>query len=158
MVPFHAPHVRLMSGPWLAGNTAATSANFISRALNTLIVDIDVMAREHDIKVNGKDFDIRPIRRIPDTGLELADKVASNLGLSARRIQTMAGHDSVAINTVAPSVMLFIPSMDGVSHCEREFSTDEDMAAGVDMLTGGARELVAGALAEASSEPAAALA
>jgi N-carbamoyl-L-amino-acid hydrolase len=68
----------------------------------------------------------------------------------------MAGHDSVAMNTVAPSVMLFIPSVDGVSHCEREFSTDEDMVAGVDMLTGVARELVAGALAEASSEPAAA--
>jgi len=54
--------------------------------------------------------------------------------------------------------MLFIPSVDGVSHCEREFSTDEDMVAGVDMLTGVARELVAGALAEASSQPAAALA
>ena len=70
----------------------------------------------------------------------------------------MAGHDSVAMNTVAPSVMLFIPSVDGVSHCEREFSTDEDMVAGVDMLTGVARELVAGALADAYPEPAAALA
>jgi len=70
----------------------------------------------------------------------------------------MAGHDSVAMNTVAPTVMLFIPSVDGVSHCEREFSTDEDMVAGVDMLTGVARELVAGALADASPEPAAALA
>jgi N-carbamoyl-L-amino-acid hydrolase len=62
------------------------------------------------------------------------------------------------MNTVAPSVMLFIPSVDGVSHCEREFSTDEDMVAGVDMLTGVARELVAGALADASPEPAADLA
>jgi len=43
--------------------------------------------------------------------------------------------------------MLFIPSVDGVSHCEREFTTDEDMVAGVDMLTGVARELVGGALA-----------
>lgn len=155
MVPFHAPRFRLMSGPRLAGNTAATSADFISRARNTLIEDIDVMAREHDIKVNGKDSDIRPIS---DTSLELADKVASNLGLSARRIHTMAGHDSVAINTVAPSVMPFTPSVDGVSHCEREVSTDKDRTAGVDMLTGVAGELVADALAEASSEPTAALA
>jgi N-carbamoyl-L-amino-acid hydrolase len=48
--------------------------------------------------------------------------------------------------------------VDGVSHCEREFTTDEDMVAGVDMLTGIARELVAGALAETSSQPAAATA
>ena len=111
---------------------------------------IDIQAREHDIKVNVRDFDIRPIRRFPEAGLELADKVAANLGLSARRIQTMAGHDSVAMNTVAPTVMLFIPSVDGVSHCEREFTTDADMVAGVDMLTGVALELVAGALTEVS--------
>ena len=59
----------------------------------------------------------------------------------------MAGHDSVAMNTVAPSIMLFVPSVDGVSHCEREFTTDADMVAGVDMLTGVARELIGGALA-----------
>ena len=34
MVPIHAPGVRLMSGPCLAGNTAATSADFISRVRN----------------------------------------------------------------------------------------------------------------------------
>jgi len=36
--------------------------------------------------------------------------------------------------------------VDGVSHCEREFSTDADMTAGLAMLTGVARELVSGAL------------
>jgi N-carbamoyl-L-amino-acid hydrolase len=51
------------------------------------------------------------------------------------------------MNTVAPSIMLFVPSVDGVSHCEREFTTDADMVAGVDMLTGVARELIGGALA-----------
>jgi N-carbamoyl-L-amino-acid hydrolase len=44
--------------------------------------------------------------------------------------------------------MMFIPSVDGVSHCEREFSTDEDMTAGVDALTQVAWEMVNGALAE----------
>ena len=142
----------------LVADLRSGDPDIVKAARAKLIEDIDALAREHDIKVNVKDFDIRPIRRFPEGGLELADKVAADLGLSARRIQTMAGHDSVAMNTVAPSVMLFIPSVDGVSHCEREFSTDEDMVAGVDMLTGVARELVAGALAEASSQPAAALA
>jgi N-carbamoyl-L-amino-acid hydrolase len=142
----------------LVADLRSGDPDIVKAARAKLIEDIDALAREHDIKVNVKDFDIRPIRRFPEGGLELADKVAANLGLSARRIQTMAGHDSVAMNTVAPSVMLFIPSVDGVSHCEREFSTDEDMVAGVDMLTGVARELVAGALADASPEPAAALA
>lgn len=132
----------------LVADLRSGDPEIVKAARATLLHQIDELAREHDIKVNIRDFDIRPIRRFPDAGLELAHKVAANLGLSARRIQTMAGHDSVAMNTMAPSVMLFIPSVDGVSHCEREFTTDADMVAGVDMLTGVARELVGGALAE----------
>jgi N-carbamoyl-L-amino-acid hydrolase len=60
----------------------------------------------------------------------------------------MAGHDSVAMNRIVPSVMMFIPSVDGVSHCEREFTTDADMLAGLDALTEVAEELVNGALLE----------
>ncbi len=131
----------------LVADLRSGDPEIVGAARAKLLRDIDVLAREHDIKVNVKDFDIRPIRRFPDAGLELSEKVAANLGLTARRIQTMAGHDSVAMNTMVPSVMLFIPSVDGVSHCEREFSTDADMVAGVDMLTGVARELVSGALA-----------
>jgi len=118
----------------------------VAAARESLLRDIDRVAREHDLTITVKDFDIRPIRRFPENGLELSEKVAANLGLSARRIQTMAGHDSVALNTMTPTVMLFIPSVDGVSHCEREFSTDADMTAGLAMLTGVARELVSGAL------------
>ena len=118
----------------------------VAAARESLLRHIDRLAREHDLTITVKDFDIRPIRRFPENGLELSEKVAANLGLSARRIQTMAGHDSVALNTMTPTVMLFIPSVDGVSHCEREFSTDADMTAGLAMLTGVARELVSGAL------------
>lgn len=131
----------------LVADLRSGDPDIVRAARATLLRDIDALAREHDIKVNVRDFDIRPIRRFPENGIELSEKVAANLGLTARRIQTMAGHDSVALNTMVPSVMLFIPSVDGVSHCEREFSTDGDMVTGVDMLTGVARELVAGALA-----------
>ncbi len=118
----------------------------VKTARTRLLTAIDKLARQHDIRINIKDFDIRPIRHFPAAGLELADKVCANLGLSARRMQTMAGHDSVAMNTLVPSIMLFIPSVDGVSHCEREFTTDEDMVTGVELLTSVACELVNDAL------------
>lgn len=136
----------------LVADLRSGDPEIVRSARSKLLADIDVLAREHDIKVKVKDFDIRPIRRFPENGVELSAKVAANLGLSSRRIQTMAGHDSVALNTMVPSVMMFIPSVDGVSHCEREFTTDEDMVAGVDMLTGVAREMVGGALPGANTE------
>lgn len=62
-------------------------------------------------------------------------------------MQTMAGHDSVAMNRIVPSVMIFIPSEGGVSHCEREFTSDADMVAGLDVLSEVVHRLVHGALA-----------
>ncbi|WP_024818403.1 M20 family metallo-hydrolase [Arthrobacter sp. 31Y] len=131
----------------LVADLRSGEPEIVKSARAKLLADIQALAAEHDIKVNVKDFDIRPIRRFPEAGLELSAKVAANLGLSSRRIQTMAGHDSVAMNTAVPSVMLFVPSVDGVSHCEREFTTDEDMETGVGMLTGVTRALVQGELA-----------
>jgi len=129
----------------------------VKLARATLIRDIAELARVQDIQIKVTDFDIRPIRYFPENGLQLAGRAAARLGLSARRIQTMAGHDSVAMNTIVPSIMLFIPSVDGVSHCEREFTTDDDMVRGVDLLTEVAMDLVHGALVSdvpADAEPA----
>ncbi|AWT54961.1 N-carbamoyl-L-amino acid amidohydrolase [Mycolicibacterium smegmatis MKD8] len=41
-------------------------------------------------------------------------------------VRTRAGHDSTNMKDVVPTVMLFIPSVDGVSHAENEFTHDKD--------------------------------
>lgn len=41
---------------------------------------------------------------------------------------------------------MFIPSVDGVSHCERELTKDEDMVQGVNALVGVLAEMLNGAL------------
>ena len=104
------------------------------------------LAVERGIRIDVEDYDIRDIQHYPVDGVELTEKAAADAGVSCMRIETMAGHDSVAVNRIAPSVMVFIPSVDGVSHCEREFSTDADMVAGVTAFTQIVRRLVTGAL------------
>lgn len=135
----------------LVADLRSGSPEIVAAARSSLLRDIEKIAREHDIAINVRDFDIRDIQRFPRSGIELTEKVAADLGLSVRPIRTMAGHDSVPMNRIVPTVMMFIPSVDGVSHCEREFSTDEDMVAGVDALTSVAWEMVNGALAESAA-------
>ncbi|GAA4283184.1 M20 family metallo-hydrolase [Brevibacterium daeguense] len=79
-------------------------------------------------------------------GVDLAREVAEELGLSHRRILTIAGHDSTNVKDIVPSVMLFVPSVDGISHNEHEFTRDEDLCAGVDLLTRVAERLLEGEL------------
>lgn len=84
----------------------------------------------------------------PEAGVELAREVAEELGLTHDRVMTVAGHDSTNMKDQAPTVMLFVPSVDGVSHNLKEFTRDEDLLAGVDHLTGVVRRLAQGALVD----------
>lgn len=128
----------------LVADLRSGSPEIVKQARETLITQIEALAARDDLVINVKDFDIRPIRYFPQDGVELAERSIAELGLSSLRVQTMAGHDSVALNTMVPSAMLFIPSVDGVSHCEREFSTDEDMVKGLAALRALVQQMLSG--------------
>lgn len=130
----------------LVADLRADEREVVLAARERILSDIREIEAEHGLVIHARDFDVRENQFYPEAGLALAEDVTAALGHDARRIRTMAGHDSVAMNRIAPTVMLFIPSVDGVSHCEREFSRDEDMAVGVEVLTEVAWRLVHGAL------------
>lgn len=70
-----------------------------------------------------------------EAGMKLAAASADSLGLRHGVVRTLAGHDSTNMKDIVPTIMLFVPSVEGISHNERELTSDEDMLAGVDMLT-----------------------
>lgn len=103
-----------------------------------------VTAAEQEAKVSVElelthAWDLNPY---PAAGVELARSVAEKIGLPYREVRTVAGHDSTNMKETVPTVMLFIPSVDGISHNEREYTSDEDMLAGLRMLTAAVRETV----------------
>lgn len=84
-------------------------------------------------------WDLNPY---PREGVELARSVAETIGLPYQEVRTVAGHDSTNMKETVPTVMLFVPSVDGISHNEREYTSDEDMLAGLKMLTATVAETV----------------
>ncbi|MER7012215.1 M20 family metallo-hydrolase [Saccharopolyspora sp. NPDC000359] len=136
----------------LVADIRANAPEIVQQARALLLERIAAVAREHDLTIDVRDFDVRPVQCFPEQGLELSEKVAADLGVGIRRINTMAGHDSVAMNRIVPALMLFVPSIDGVSHCEREFTSDEQMVVGVDALTEATWELLQGGLDEEAAK------
>ncbi len=130
----------------LVGDLRANDPAIVQDARNRLVARCAELAESHDVQIIVQDFDIRPNLYFPEEGVELVGKVATDLGIGIRRMQTMAGHDSIAMNTVAPTVMMFIPSIDGVSHCERELTLEQDMLTGVDALQGVLARMLDGVL------------
>lgn len=65
---------------------------------------------------------------------QLINTAAKKLGFTTKFMQSGAGHDSQHISAIAPSAMIFIPSIGGISHSPKEFSTATDMANGANVL------------------------
>ena len=59
---------------------------------------------------------------------------ATGLGLSYKFLPSGAGHDSQDMGRVTAMGMIFIPSIGGISHSPKEFSTPADMANGANVL------------------------
>ena len=61
-------------------------------------------------------------------------EAAETLGLSTRAMASGAGHDAQDMARIAPTGMIFVPSVGGVSHSPKEFTEPKDMANGADVL------------------------
>jgi N-carbamoyl-L-amino-acid hydrolase len=59
---------------------------------------------------------------------------AEELGCKVHRLPAMAGHDAQVVGRVAKVGMIFVPSKDGRSHSPLEFTADEDVERGANVL------------------------
>jgi N-carbamoyl-L-amino-acid hydrolase len=66
-------------------------------------------------------------------GALLRDKAAARQ-LSTRDMVAAAGHDSVLMAPLVPSAMLFVPSVAGITHNPKEYSTKDQVAKGAQVL------------------------
>jgi N-carbamoyl-L-amino-acid hydrolase len=61
-------------------------------------------------------------------------QAADELGLTHKRMPSGAGHDAQDLAKIAPIGMIFVPSVGGISHSPREFTSAQDMANGASVL------------------------
>lgn len=127
----------------------------VTMAIDIRSSDLDVLEQAHEIllaaiaevtevHVSIDTSSLRPSTSYQLEGVELAEEAAKDLGLSYRRMLTMAGHDSVNLKDIVPTIMLFVPSVDGISHSEKELTHDADLRDGVKMLTETVARMVRG--------------
>lgn len=80
-----------------------------------------------------------------DEAVALTERAAEATGHSHHRLVTLAGHDATNMKDIVPTVLVFVPSVDGHSHNEMEYTVDADLVAGLDVFTYIAGELAEGA-------------
>ena len=91
-------------------------------------------AEKHGLKVQARQIVHMPAATMSTPMLQAAERACQSLGVSYMRTIGYAGHDVQIMSSFTPSAMIFIPSVDGVSHNPREYSHWEQVEKGANVL------------------------
>lgn len=105
-------------------------------------------ALDREVKAMGGSYDIdtklviTPVF-LSEEMLGIMEESCKSRGYSYRKLPSGAGHDALEIGQSIPTVMLFVPSKDGRSHCPVEFTKYSDFAKASVVMTDLAKEVLA---------------
>src|SRR5881396_75142 len=94
----------------------------------------------------GVRYELEHYWRVPYTPfdrdvVDAVERAAKAAGTRHRRIRSGAGHDAQYMAAIGPAGMVFVPSRDGRSHCEEEFTAMDDIEHGANTLFRAALDL-----------------
>jgi len=99
-----------------------------------LAAQTDEIARRYDTQVTHEMVaEGHPALSTPRIRETIAAS-ASALGLSAHSMPSGAGHDAQELARIGPMGMIFVPSVDGISHSPLEYTKPEDVVNGGNVL------------------------
>ena len=87
----------------------------------------------------GVTYDLQHYWQVPYTPfapdvIAAVERAAKTTGARYRRMRSGAGHDAQYMAAIGPAGMIFVPSRDGRSHCEEEFTAIADIEDGANTL------------------------
>lgn len=108
---------------------------------NALAAYLKELERTDKVKISTERLSrFKPV--LFDEGIvKLVEKYAAKHNLSCRRITSGAGQDAQNMALLCPTAMIFIPSVNGISHNPKEFCKDTDMLAGAKVFMDAISEL-----------------
>lgn len=110
------------------------SPDVLAEAERKMKLKIEEAAAKAEVGYEVRSIDRRRAGRFSADLIAMAEQAAASHGQTARHLDTIGGHDAVAVNDVCPSVVLAVHSRDGVIHHPTEFTSPEDHALGTQIV------------------------
>ena len=94
-----------------------------------------IIALGNETSITFSSIDINASPALMDDQIQaLIINATNELNYSFKKMPSGAGHDAQDMAIIVPSGMIFIPSVDGISHSPKEFSSDEAVYKGTNIL------------------------
>src|SRR5699024_4176068 len=96
--------------------------------------ELQTLATEQNVQLAiNKLWEVKTTHIHPQVIDQIANS-AMKLGYSVKRMYSGAGHDAKYISQIAPTAMIFVPSVGGKSHVESELTLDKNIEQGANVL------------------------
>jgi len=106
----------------------------VTRLFTQIEQSLGEIALTNDVEVSFDQYYESP-ETPTDVGIQnLVRESAAALGLGSLDMPSGAGHDGQSMKGIAPLGMIFVPSKDGVSHAPTEFTSEEQIVNGANVL------------------------
>lgn len=111
-----------------------TEEEILQRAENEITEFITSLALEENVAITTRQLArFEPVVFHPQV-IDLVESAAMALAPSVTRMPSGAGHDAQMFARVCPSAMIFVPSVEGISHNPAEFTSPQDLVLGANIL------------------------
>lgn len=111
----------------------------ISNNVKQLCTDI---ANDNDVEIVIKLIGSSKVVHMDESLVSIIEKKANENGLSNIKMNSGAVHDNAMVNGIIPTAMIFVPSINGISHSPYEDTKFTDILAGAELLLLTVKELV----------------
>jgi len=106
----------------------------VDRAADRVREEIEHAAAREDVEATHEEIMRIDSQSFDDDCIETIASAADEVGVDYTRLLSGAGHDASYLNGVCPTAMVFVPSVDGVSHTEGEYTEWADVVTGTEVL------------------------
>ncbi|MEL6334233.1 MAG: M20 family metallo-hydrolase [Cyanobacteria bacterium J06554_6] len=111
-----------------------TDAELLKQAEAEMQAKIEAIAATEGLTVTSRSLArFEPVTFDADL-VNLVAQTAETLGFTVKPMPSGAGHDAGLIAAIAPTAMIFVPSVDGISHNVKEYTAPQDLENGANVL------------------------
>ena len=110
-------------------------ASKMQQVFNAIKIEAESIAETRQTPISFEEIDAGSSPAPTDVRMrKIIARSAETLGLSFKFMPSGAFHDAQDMTHVAPTGMIFVPSVGGISHSPKEYTRPEDMANGANVL------------------------
>src|SRR5699024_402364 len=95
--------------------------------INNIYKEIKEISKKRKVKYETKNILDQSEYKFDKDIIQTLEKTSEDMGIPYTKLSSMAGHDAAHMSEITKTAMLFVKSINGISHSPDEYTREEDI-------------------------------